>query len=97
MTDALIELKSGRVERYAVEDLPYLRRKLAGFGYAYLNSKTGLYEQARRIEPISDEQKQLMERIQTRSASIAERRNKPREVPNERLPPHLRLHRIYGL
>ena len=93
-TDALITLKSGRVERYAVDDLPHLRKNLGGFGYSYLNSRTGKYEQARKIEPVTDE---LSKRIETLSASVSARKKHNKEEPSTKLPAHLRNHRIYGL
>ena len=93
MTDALIELRSGRVERYDVNDIPHLRKNLGGFGYSYLNSRTGLFELARRIEVIPDEVQQRVNAL--RSASIS-RKSHRNEVPNQKLPAHLRNHLIYG-
>ena len=91
MTEAIIELKSGRVERYDVQDLPHLRKGVGGMGYAYLNSKSGRYELARSIQILPEEVKQ---RVMTRSASIS---RKKREEPTEKLPTHLRNHLIYGV
>lgn len=93
MTDVAIEFKDGRFTTYDTNELKHLRKSAGGMGFLYYNPHSGRYEQVRRIEPISQE---IREKIQIRSASISERRNKPREVP-EKLPPHLRLHRIYGI
>ncbi len=93
MTDALIELKSGRVERYDIRDLPHFRKGIAGMGYSYLNSSTGRYEQARSIEVVPDE---LRERLVTRSAAVSARKSMRRQIP-ETIPTHIRLHKIYSL
>lgn len=95
MTDALIQWIDGRhTTVYDVKDLPHLRKSAGGTGFLYYNPHNDRYEQYRAIQIIPDELKQ---RIQTRSASIAARKSRREQEGMEKLPSHLRLHRIYGL
>ena len=89
MADVAIEFKDSRLTTYDTKDLKHLRKSAGGMGFLYFNPHSSRYEQVRRIEPISDELKQ---RILTRSAAVATKKSR-REVP-EKLPTHIRLHKI---
>ncbi len=91
--DALIQWKDGKHTTYDTNELRHLRKVVGGMGFLYFNPHNDRYEQVRAIQVIPGS---LRERIQTRSAAISERKKSRHEVP-EKLPAHLRLHRIYAL
>ncbi len=91
---ALIEWKDGKITTYDTNELRHLRKGVGGMGFLYFNPHNDRYEQVRAIQVIPGS---LKERIQTRSAAIAARKSSREQESTNKLPAHLRLHRIYGL